>query len=111
MRYVQSSRWTPVLHRPIFTILALFADTDDINMRYFQNCYARVFRRMVVRGVRVFHLIMTTANEIYVLAPNDTIFEVPTFGNDVYLPGISRGSRASLNTLYTATFTTEDTRD
>ena len=54
---------------------------------------------------------MTTANEIYVLAPNGTIFEVPTFGNDVYLPGIARGSRASFSTLYTATFTTEDTRD
>ena len=43
VRYVQSSRWTPVLHRPIFTILALFADTDDLNMRYFQNRHARVF--------------------------------------------------------------------
>ena len=43
VRYVQSSRWTPVLHRPIFTILALFADTDDINMRYFQNRYARAW--------------------------------------------------------------------
>ena len=53
---------------------------------------------------------MTTAHEIYVLAPSDTIFEIPTFGGDVYLPGISRGSRASLNILYAATFDIEDTR-
>ena len=78
-------------------------------MRFFQHRYGRVFRRMVVRGVRIFHLVLTTAHEIYVLAPNDTIFEIPTFGGDVYLPGISRGSRASINTLYAAAFDVEDT--
>ena len=32
VRFVQFSRWTPVLHPLFFTILTLFADSDDIDM-------------------------------------------------------------------------------
>ena len=66
-----------------------------------------VFRHLVVCGTCIFDLVMTTVHEfqIYMLALNNTIFEVPMFNGDIYLPDMSTcESRAAISTLYNLKF-------
>ena len=107
-RYVHSKKWSPITDCALRRILERFQDSTEDEFVYRQIRYARVFRRVVVRGIRWPHIIMTTNHDFFLLAPTGDIFHLPSSNGEIYLPGTNVG-QVSISRLYSDTFAPDDT--